>query len=605
MAVHYPTADITKTTADTIGLVIASNDFVFVKDGIEIASLGTESYASYASSAAIGGMNVSGADITIEGTLISADGAGIDLQWNSNLAGGANGSSSNQITVAQGGLIVGESGIVISGTHNIIQVDGAIQAEGAAVSMSHTSAGTNTVINRGSISGGVYGGAHADGNLFVVQNHGQIHTGSSYGILASEVDLDLLNTGTITGTGTYGNILAYSADVSVRNHGTISGQLGMWCEILDNDPNATFNLVNTGLIEGKTTAILLQSYNSFGRYTATIQNAGTISGQVSLDEGHDLYGGTKGRLIGKLNAGSGDDTLLGGADGDHLSGSSGDDSIVGGGGGDTLEGSWGDDDIEGGTGDDLVIGGVGVDLMDGGEGVDILSYAGSTQGVNVNLATKEASGGDAEGDVWTNFERLVGSAQADTLTGSTGGDTIQGAEGDDTVAGGAGNDDLRGGAGNDSLAGGEGADLVRGGADNDHLKGGAGNDSLRGEVGNDTLEGGAGMDWLYGGWGADTFRFGAAADTPNSALRDRIHDFSQAQDDVIDLSLIDANGAAAGAGTFDFIEGAAFSGVAGQLRQQASGGNTLLLGDVNGDKVADFSILVTGTIAFVDADFIL
>lgn len=55
-----------------------------------------------------------------------------------------------------------------------------------------------------------------------------------------------------------------------------------------------------------------------------------------------------------------------------------------------------------------------------------------------------------------------------------------------------------------------------------------------------------------------------------------------------------------------FIEGAAFTGEAGQLRQSAlPHGNTLLAGDTNGDKIADFAIHLRGAITFTDADFIL
>jgi hypothetical protein len=46
-------------------------------------------------------------------------------------------------------------------------------------------------------------------------------------------------------------------------------------------------------------------------------------------------------------------------------------------------------------------------------------------------------------------------------------------------------------------------------------------------------------------------------------------------------------------------------GVAGQLHYAAFGGNTLISGDVNADKLADFSILVAGTHAFGAADFVL
>ena len=118
------------------------------------------------------------------------------------------------------------------------------------------------------------------------------------------------------------------------------------------------------------------------------------------------------------------------------------------------------------------------------------------------------------------------------------------------------------------------------------------------------LVGGAGADVLTGGAGADVFRFTALADSTVAAGgRDTIRDF--ASGDKIDLHLIDANASLAGDQAFSFIGTNAFSGAAGQLRYAASGGNTLISGDVNGDKVADFSILVSGAHAFGASDFVL
>ena len=77
--------------------------------------------------------------------------------------------------------------------------------------------------------------------------------------------------------------------------------------------------------------------------------------------------------------------------------------------------------------------------------------------------------------------------------------------------------------------------------------------------------------------------------------------------DDIDLSTIDANGAAAGNTAFSFLaaNGAAFTGVAGQLRWQKFSSLTLVEGDINGDRVADFQIQLTGSKNLTAADFIL
>jgi hypothetical protein len=89
-----------------------------------------------------------------------------------------------------------------------------------------------------------------------------------------------------------------------------------------------------------------------------------------------------------------------------------------------------------------------------------------------------------------------------------------------------------------------------------------------------------------------------------AATRDVIANFAVGDD--VDLSTIDANGAAAGH-TFAFLAamGAAFTGVAGQLRWFQSSGMTFVEGDTNGNRLADFQLQLTGLKALTANDFIL
>ncbi len=77
--------------------------------------------------------------------------------------------------------------------------------------------------------------------------------------------------------------------------------------------------------------------------------------------------------------------------------------------------------------------------------------------------------------------------------------------------------------------------------------------------------------------------------------------------DDIDLSSIDANGGGAGNAAFGFLaaKGATFTGVAGQLRWAQTPANTLIEGDVNGDKTADFQMQLIGLKTLIAGDFIL
>ena len=75
--------------------------------------------------------------------------------------------------------------------------------------------------------------------------------------------------------------------------------------------------------------------------------------------------------------------------------------------------------------------------------------------------------------------------------------------------------------------------------------------------------------------------------------------------DKIDLSAIDANGSAAGEGSFSLIGFDHFSHHRGELREIITNGNTIISGDVNGDGKADFSIGLKGYHLLSDADFAL
>ncbi|OWJ65188.1 hypothetical protein BWR60_21065 [Inquilinus limosus] len=290
----------------------------------------------------------------------------------------------------------------------------------------------------------------------------------------------------------------------------------------------------------------------------------------------------------------------------------------------------GNDSLLGEAGNDVLRGGAGADILNGGAGIDTASYYESSTGISVNLATGTGTGGDAQGDTLIGIENLSGSQGNDTLVGNSGANTLQGWNGDDVLRGGAGADILNGGNGVDTAnygdstaaisvslltgtgSGGDAAgdtltaiENLSGGQGNDGLAGNAGANTLQGWNGNDSLVGGGGKDTLTGGSGTDRFYYMALSDSVVGANADLITDFRHAQADRIDLSAIDASTSVAGNQAFTFIGTGLYTGVAGQLRYSSSGGVTIVAGDVNGDKVSDFHIQLTGTIALVAADFVL
>lgn len=96
------------------------------------------------------------------------------------------------------------------------------------------------------------------------------------------------------------------------------------------------------------------------------------------------------------------------------------------------------------------------------------------------------------------------------------------------------------------------------------------------------------------------FQFTDASEMGTGAARDVIADFVHGTD-LIDLSGIDANVTVFGNQGFAFIDAAAFSGVAGQLRY--AGG--VLSGDLDGNGSADIQIGLTGAPVITGADLVL
>ena len=345
-------------------------------------------------------------------------------------------------------------------------------------------------------------------------------------------------------------------------------------------------------------------------------------------------------------------SLTGDAGNNLLNGGAGDDLMNGGAGDDTLNGAGGHDTLNGGTGTDRLVGGAGNDryvtdsakdvvVEASGEGTDTVVTSSASFTLSANVEHLTAGNAIAH--------TLTGNGLANVITGHDAADSLNGAGGSDTLNGGAGNDTLNGGAGTDNLAGGTGNDLyiatagdvvveasgggsdtvqattgtsftlasqvealvltgstlvegvgnglgntITGNGNANTLRGLGGADTLLGLGGNDVLDGGAGTDMLTGGAGSDVFRFGALAHS-TVAAPDRITDFtySTAGYDKVDLAAIDANAGLAGNQAFAFIGGKAFSGAAGELRVTAAGtGNWLASGDVNGDAVADFAIMI-------------
>ncbi|MCB0257386.1 MAG: calcium-binding protein, partial [Anaerolineae bacterium] len=202
----------------------------------------------------------------------------------------------------------------------------------------------------------------------------------------------------------------------------------------------------------------------------------------------------------------------------------------------------------GGSGADTLDGRQGGDTLDGGSGNDWSYYRTSGNAVMVDLLDGlPESGGDAQGDVLTAVENILGSSGNDVLRGNGVANIL---------VGGSGNDLLRGSLGLDSLIGGSGLDTASydgatvgvtidltaqsqsyiglvdpndvlssienaiGSSFADVIRGSAVVNTLHGGDGNDTLSGLAGADSLYGGSGIDTADYRASATAVSVILND-------------------------------------------------------------------------------------
>jgi Ca2+-binding RTX toxin-like protein len=337
-----------------------------------------------------------------------------------------------------------------------------------------------------------------------------------------------------------------------------------------------------------------------------------------------------------------DNTLTSGNFGDMLRGKDGDDTIV--------------VDTYSGHGPRNL-------FADGGQGRDTLVFWSHTGVSNsLDVAHQSNNTGTFADGTFSKFEiyRAQGDsggfffrgtdASEEVYGSSTGdaGDSLFGGGGDDLLDGSFGADTLVGGTGNDTFyidnradivkeKPGEGTDTIGtaffsagtytmptnienldvrfgggsviGNALDNMIDGNGSEQAIDGKDGDDTIVGGNGADKLTGGMGSDRFVYSDWSDSATSTLWhnvDVITDFSQTENDKIDLSPIDADPTTAGHQQFDFIGSNAFSGAIGELRVTMKNGETIVEASIDDPfHTIEMKIKFDHAPALAESDFIL
>ncbi|MBB4640571.1 calcium-binding protein [Rhizorhapis suberifaciens] len=316
------------------------------------------------------------------------------------------------------------------------------------------------------------------------------------------------------------------------------------------------------------------------------------------------FSGTLLSGIGRIDAGSGNDVLIGSA---------------------------GDDHLLGGGGNDIVAGGLGNDIIDGGADTDTVDYRARSEAWTINLAAvaNHAQAG-TEIDTLIAIENVIGGSGNDIITGNSGVNVLSGSGGNDMITSGAGDDTLIGGDGDDTflfgasdgydqIEGGEGHDTILATATNAWIglrpmsgieaissngfagvtaRGTTGNDildfsgvtltgitSINLQNGNDTVVGSAGDDRIDGGGGTDTIDYSARSEAWTINLAGSSNNAQSATETD---TLIAFENAVAGSGD-DVIDGTSganqLAGGAGNDVLNGAAGNDNLLGGFGDDRL--------------------
>lgn len=281
-----------------------------------------------------------------------------------------------------------------------------------------------------------------------------------------------------------------------------------------------------------------------------------IAGRIDGTAANELI--LIGPLGRRVDAGDGNDGIIGGDGNDVIVAGRGNDTVFGGGGDDVIHGNKGFNQLSGGDGNDTITSGdqasilmgdagndtliarlklAGAHTLTGGEGQDVfrielpseqwnvlvtitdfdatedrlfvfgredraffnsgVEIQNGPGGVRVGIGPREAL--ELNGQSIATLRQSFAFDGNDSMIGSDGFDRLSGGNGHDQIFGNGGADIIDGGSGRDQVFGGDGMDTIAAGLGNDTVYGGAGHDVIHGQKGNNVLHGDAGNDYITSG----------------------------------------------------------------------------------------------------------
>jgi hypothetical protein len=354
-------------------------------DGINLQGtsnilIGAQGELSVNDNGIVVGANAADSTITVDGSIMSADGAGFYIAALTNISigaqgditakyngvlfeGGSAGSSlfnagtmdsnhgaNNNVYIGDANIQIDNSGVIsgpvdpinVNGANALIINSGTITGQDGASFIMFGGASNTVIDNTGTIIGAIQNGG-AVGPL-TVSNGGTI-LGTSFAIQGTDYNDSVTNSGTI-----HGSIDLGSGTDTVNNDGKIVGYVAF--------EGAGDSLDNSGTIKG----------NLYMGTGDSVTNTGVIHGNVTFNGGVNTLNTAHGEITGTVTGSSNSDTFIAGSESV---------TFIGGSGTEVLTGGAGDDTITAGSGKDTITGGKGDDLLTASTGKDIFVYSGN------------------------------------------------------------------------------------------------------------------------------------------------------------------------------------------------------------------------------------